>query len=544
MQAQNDQRGYQRIERSSATRVQSSAAQARVELYRGFVQFAEPLARTLGPAQRLVMNARNRQEVEFLANSATIALRIARLSNRHENIGAMLLRAMVNELHDRYGDGAATATVLARAMLREGFKFLAAGMNPAIMRNGIELGVRCAVQALATSVTPVSGEKMLADLATGVTADPEMGKILGEMFDILGDNVALITEEQLVPRLDREYISGGQWTAIPGERLLIPEGKASLELQHPLIMIVNETLETIAQVQPALELALSLPDKPPLLIVTREVRGDALNMLTLNHARGTIAVGVALLRTPILTTPDDLQDIATLCGGQVLSQLTGYAPQNVQASSLGRARKAVITRNNLIIADGVGEKRAIQQRLSVVRAQLSRLKRGSEDWEHQRVRLGRLAGGIGIVRIGAYSERERELKLEQVRKAVRVLDGIVESGVVPGGGAAYLSCRDAVQQAASACSDVEQAAGVAIVANALAAPFVQIVRNRGLHHPPLLLDEALRRGAGYGYDALSGEVVSMVERGILDSFQVMQAALEAAASLATMILTTESIVCS
>src|SRR5579883_1520774 len=177
MQAQNDQRGYQRIERSSATRVQSSAAQARVELYRGFVQFAEPLARTLGPAQRLVMNARNRQEVEFLANSATIALRIARLSNRHENIGAMLLRAMVNELHDRYGDGAATATVLARAMLREGFKFLAAGMNPAIMRNGIELGVRCAVQALATSVTPVSGEKMLADLATGVTADPEMGKI-------------------------------------------------------------------------------------------------------------------------------------------------------------------------------------------------------------------------------------------------------------------------------------------------------------------------------------------------------------------------------
>ncbi len=519
------------------------APEALMVLRRGFEKLATPLASTLGPSQRFVINEITPSEIELLADTGTIATRFIELKVRGENVGAMMLRNMVMQLHQNYGDGAATATVLAREMLRDGTRLLAAGINPAILRQGIERGIAIARQELKKQALPVDRPEMFTGVATGVTGDPALGKLLGEMLDMLGEQPGLIVGENEAPTIDREYIAGGQWVAIPGERLLIPEGSAGLELHRPLIMVIDEDLKELDQVQKALELVVSLPEKPPLLIVTREASGAALEALILNHIRGILTVGIALLRSGVLLYHEDMGDVAALTGAQVLSQETGRAPRAMQLNFFGRARKATMTRNSLTIIDGAGEGQAVRKRTAEVRAQIKNIedKNGGE-WQRLHARLGRLAGGIGVIKIGAYSERERDAKKEQVQKALRALEELHEAGAVPGGGVAYLQCIPAVLAASRACTSSDEAAGIALVATALEAPFTQIVRNYGKIYPPLALEEVHRLGPGYGFDGLRGEYACMVERGILDSARVAQAALEAAGSLAVMAITTDSIV--
>ncbi|GCE13782.1 TCP-1/cpn60 chaperonin family protein [Tengunoibacter tsumagoiensis] len=515
-------------------------------LKRGFETLATPIATTLGPSQRVVINAVTPSEIELLADTGTIARRFLELPNRGENIGAMLLRTMILQMHETYGDGAATATVLARAMLREGTRMTAAGMHSTLLKRGIERGVAIAQQQLDQQVQPVSGQEMLTKLSIALTGNEELGQIIGEMADVLGENAPIVIHDSEASHHDREYVSGGSWPGYPGERLLIPEGKAGLELQHPLILLINENVEELSQVQAALEFAVSLPEKPPLLLIARSIKGPARDALILNHTRGVLTIGIGILSSGIMTSIEDMGDMAALTGARVLSEETGYSPKRFMPSYLGQARKATITHSNITIIDGSGEQQQIRTRMSEIKARikqsLKEKKDSQEEREFLRARLGRLAGGVGVLKLSSASDKESEDQKERVRNALRVIEDVREHGVVAGGGVAYLSCIKAIEQAALACSQPDEAAGIALVAKALSAPFLQIVQNFGRVYPPLALDEVQRLGAGYGFDARTGQYVSMLEAGIFDSAYVVRAALEAASSVATMALTTEALI--
>ncbi len=512
-------------------------------LYKGVATMAAPLALTLGPAKGVIVNERSRGEAEILTDSSTIARRMVQLRGRGNNMGAMMLRTMVLEMHDRYGDGAATAAVMARAMLRDGVKMTAAGANPVLMMHGVERAVRVVERALAAQAHPVTDLAEVTSLATAVVGDAELGEVLGQMFDTLGEHATVITEDIPVPQLDHEYIRGGKWDGYIPSHLLVPEGNAGLILSNPLILLTDEELKTVDQVQPALELALADEDRPPLLVLARGISDVALATLITNHVRGVLTVGMLVLSSGLMNIHEDLADIAALTGGQVLSDVTGRSSQRVQPEFFGRARRVVLSSNGVIFADGAGDKQAIKQRIAEVRAELKLASRSHDsNWDTLRVRLARLSGGIGVLKLGAHTDQERDLKKEQVKKALRVLESAYDGGLVPGGGVAFLGCIPALCEARAVCQHEDEIYGVALVEAALKAPFLQIVRNHGKVHPPLALDAVQHLGSGYGFDVLRGDYVCMAERGILDSLSVMCGILNAATSLATMIMTTNTIV--
>jgi chaperonin GroEL len=436
----------------------------------------------------------------------------------------------------------ATASVLAQALLRGATRLVAAGADPMRLRPGIERGVAAAAEALAAQAVPAAGQDMLSRLATGVTGDPELGALLGEMFDILGVGAALLVEEFAAPHLDREYLDGGRWRARPAARALMPEGTAELTLDQPLVLVIDQKIDHLGQVQAALELAVRTPGRPALLLVARGIGGEALSTLTLNHARGALTIGAAIVTTSDPALSQDLDDIALMTGGQVLADLLGRPPQAVRPAYFGRARRATLSHEHLTIVGGSGDSQAIQQRVAELRGRVARLEYTHHDWERLRMRAARLAGGVGIIKVGAYTTRARDIKKELVKKALCVLAAALEEGLVPGGGVAYLNCRPAVLAARARCADADEAAGVGLVAAALDAPFAQIVSNHGGVYPPLARAEIERLGPGFGFDTLCGRYVSMADIGVLDSLSVTRGALRLAASTAVMASTTELVV--
>jgi chaperonin GroEL len=518
-----------------------SAPQTFACLRQGFDQLAALLALTLGPTQGIVLNDRDRRSPEMLADSATIARRVIELPQRGADAGAMTLRHMVWRLHERYGDGAATAAVLAQAMLQEASKSLAAGANPMLLRHGIERGVAAAGQSLAAQAEPAAGQETLARLATGITGDPQLGLILGEMFDVLGEYAAITVEEFVAPYLEREYLDGGRWPARPSSRLLMPGENSELLLQQPYVWVVDQKLDTLAQVQPALEAALQAPDKAPLFIIAREVTGEALGTLTLNHGRGKLVIGAATL-TNFGHLGEDLDDVALLTGATLLSEVTGRPAERTGLADFGRARQVTLSRERLTLVGGAGDRQAIRKQITELRQRLAQVDRADNEWDRLRLRAARLAGGIGVLKIGAHTKMERELKQEQAKKAIRTLEFALAEGVVTGGGVAYLAAVPAVLAIHQDCANEDEARGVAIVAAALAAPFKQIVYNHGLVHPAVALHEVSRLGPGYGFDALTGTYTPMASAGVLDCLSVTRGALEAAASAAAMLITTDVLV--
>jgi chaperonin GroEL len=528
---------------TTAERSLISSAHALATLYKGVATLAAPLALTLGPAQGVIVHERSRGEVEILTDSSTIARRVLRLPGRGSNMGAMMLRQMVLEMHDRYGDGAATAAVMARAMLCEGVKMVAAGANPVLMMHGIEHAIKIAERELTSQAHPIANLDELTALATAVVGDTELGEMLGQMFDTLGEHATVLTEDTPTSHLDHEYIRGGKWDGYIPSHLLIPAGNAGLVLNNPLIVLADEELKTIDQVRPMLELALAHADKPPLLILARNISDMALTTLITNHARGILTVGMLVLSSAAVPIHDDLTDIAALTGGHVLSPVTGRSSQSMQPEFFGKARRVVLSTNGVIIADGTGDSSTIRQRIAEVRAELKLALRSDEsNWDSLRMRLARLSGGIGVLKLGAYTEREREIKKEHVKKTLRALEAAHDGGLVPGGGAAYLACLPALCEAHAACQHEDEIYGIVAVEAALKAPFLQIVHNHGKMHPPLALDTVQHLGSGYGFDALHGDYACMSERRILDSLSVTLGALKAASSLAAMIMTTNTIV--
>lgn len=511
-------------------------------LRRGFDRLVMLLAPTLGPAGRTVLHSQGRASPEVLVDSGTIVRRVTELPDRAENVGAMILRNLVWTVHEEYGDGAATAGILAKGMLDEATRMIAAGAHPVLVRKGIERGVAVAVDTLASQAIPIAGQAMLTRLASGVTGDPEMGAILGEMIDILGADAALLVEEYAAPHLDRQYLDGGRWRARPATRLLMPEGRSELVLENPIVLVVEDALKTSEQIVPALDLAMKTRDKPPLLVVAKAISDEALQALTINHVRGTLTIGAMVLTSARSIAGDELEDLTLLAGGELLSELRGRPVARVSAESFGRARRATLGHRHLTFAGGAGEPTLIRQRIDDLRLQSRRPGATRDIVEKLRMRTARLSGGVGVLRVGAHTERERKIRTEQAKRAMRVFERTLRDGVVSGGGVAYLDCVEAVLAESRACTDRDEAAGMSTVAAALEAPFLQIVRNRGLVHPPLALAKIRRLGKGYGYDATTGQFGPMEEMGVLDSLGVTCGALETAASAVGATITIGSVV--
>jgi len=517
--------------------------QAFKSLSQGFEYLADLLALTLGPNQGVIVNARNGvTDPEFLVDSGTIARRVVQLPDRAEDAGAQILRTMVMEIHDKYGDGATTASVLASAMILKAGRLIAAGLNPMSIRNGIERGVKVALQVLMERAQPVSGQEMLANLALGVTGDEALAKILGEMFDILGQNAGLIFEEFYSPFLEREYLDGGRWTARPAARSFMPDGKNEVALENPLIVIADWELEKISQVQHMLELASQATPKRPLLLVARDIKSDALTTLLLNLSHGQLNISAIIPAANLFAMEIELEDIALMSGARNLTQAANLPVERMDPADFGQARRAVYTRETLAILGGAGNPEALQSKIAEIHLQMKGAERGSTDWDKLRLRAARLAGGVGILKIGAYTERERLLRIELAKKASRMLDLALADGILPGGGVAYLECQAAVQQEMTACSNEEEQRGIEVIVDALEAPFKQIVKNYGRIGPAIALEDIRRLGPGHGLDVRSGDYAHMTKTGILDCVTVLRGALQAAASAAVMAITTDVIV--
>jgi len=511
-------------------------------LHRGFERLAMLIAPTLGPMGGAVLHAAHGRRTEHLTDAGTIARRMMDVRDPAENTGAMLLRTLVLAMHERYGDGGATATVLARAMLAEAIRAVTVGAHPTLVRQGIERSAASAVQSLDAQARPARGEALLTRMATGVTADPELGEVLGEMFDLLGEHGAFHIEESPTPGIDREYLDGGRWRARPAARDLMPGDGARLVLNQPLVLVAADAAITAAQLVPVLEAARAMPDSPLLLVTGAGIEKEALATLLLNANRGTVTVGAMVLASSKPAIPDDLADLALFTGATIVAEERGRPWQRSGMAHLGRARTAILSRSHLVVTGGAGDRAQIQAGLADLRARSARADASRDERERLARRMARLAGGAGVLRVGGRTERERKVRKEQAERASRMFALALTGGVVPGGGGAYLGCVDAAWATHQAIVDRDEAAGAAAVARALEAPFLQIVENRGLLHPPLALDRVRSLGPDHGYDAVTGAFVHLAEAGMVDCLGVARGALEAAASTVATAITTGAIV--
>ena len=515
---------------------------ALLRLTAGFDHLAAVMAVTLGPTQGPILNALSRGSVELVSDAGTVARRIVEVPDRGRNAGAMILRHLSWQMHERFGDGAATAAVLSRAMVSAGVVRIAAGVDPASIGRGLERALPAALAALSAMSTPANGQAILEAAATGITGDAELAAVLGEIVDLLGPHAAMTIEELPISYLDREYVAGASWRAHPAARAMIPDGRPEIVLENALLMLVDQPLTEFDDVRPALELAMQAPGRRPLVIIAAKIGDRALATVIANQARGSMHVVAALINSSEAAHTDDLGDIAVLTGGTVLGDMLGRPPSRLRLEDLGSARRVTISRDTMTIVDGAGEAVSISERSSLLRRRMAGLTPSAEEWKRLQSRVARLGGGNAILKIGAHSKPELAHRRQQAEKAFRVLTGMLAEGVVPGGGVAYLACLPTVESMREHCAMSDEEHGVDLFLDALEAPFKQIVHNHGLVHSPVALDNAKRLGCGVGFDVRTGTYVDMRQQGILDSLQVTRGALQLATSTAVSVLTTGVVV--
>jgi chaperonin GroEL len=512
---------------------------ATAPLQRGFDQIANLLAATLGPTQGVILSKHEtRAAPEVLTDAATIARRIIALPNREEDVGAMLARNLVWRQHLRAGDGCATTAVLAQAILREARAYIAAGGNAMMLRRGIERAARAAVLALQTLARPAQTEH-LAQVAETMTGDAQLSAVLGEIFAKLGPNAHVTIEEYLAPYLERQYYEGGRFVGRLVSPYLITDTatrRASIAECH--VALYAGTVSSVDDVAPLLNIV-AQTEWRQVALIAKEISGTALMTLVLNHQQGQFKILAAELRENEAKRANDFQDLAVLTGATLLSPETGRTLAKIEPSDLGAAPRVEADAEELIVVAGEGDPAAMKQHADALRARIETLPEDDEEAENLRFRLARLNGQIAKLMIGAPTETERAVIHQQAEKAIRALPLALREGVVPGGGVAFLNCIPAVRALAG---EGDEKHGIEIVARALQEPFRRIAQNAGLDAPAVLIAEAQRRGANFGCDALTGQIVAMDDAGILDSVGVAREALQTAISGAVMALTTETMV--
>ncbi|MDA3876625.1 MAG: chaperonin GroEL [Halothiobacillus sp.] len=513
------------------------SSSARDRMLRGVNVLADAVKVTLGPKGRNVVIEKSFGSPHVTKDGVTVAREIE-LDDKFENMGAQMVKEVTSQTADIAGDGTTTATVLAAAIVREGLKAVAAGMNPMDLKRGIDQAVIAAVEELKKISKPCSDSKAIAQVATiSANSDVSIGKIISDAMEKVGKDGVITVEEGSGFENELDVVEGMQFDRGYLSPYFVNNQKTmSVELEDPYVLLHDKKISNIRELLPALEGAAKAGK--PLLIVAEDIEGEALATLVINVMRGIVKV--AAVKAPGFGDRRKamLQDLAILTGGQVVSEEVGLSLEKITLDDLGTAKRILITKENTTIIGGAGAKADIEGRVTQIRAQMETT---SSDYDKEKLqeRIAKLAGGVAVIKVGAATEVEMKEKKDRVDDALHATRAAVEEGVVPGGGVALIRALEAIRGLTGANAD--QTTGISIALRAMEDPLRQIVANCG--EEPSVVVNQVRSGTGnFGYDASNGTFGDMIEMGILDPTKVTRSALQNAGSVAGLMITTECMI--
>ena len=513
--------------------------EARKALCAGIDTLADTVKITLGPKGRNVVLSKKFGAPVITNDGVTIAKEIE-LKDEFENMGAQLVREVATKTNDAAGDGTTTATVLAQAMVTEGMKNVTAGANPMDIRRGMSKAVTKAVETIKAHSQKVKDSNDIARVGTISAGDPEIGRLIAEAMEkVTSDGVITIEENKTTAETYNEIVEGMQFDrGYLTPYMVTDTDKMEAVLDNAAILITDKKISVIQDLVPLLEQVMQNGMK--LLIVAEDIEGEALSTLIVNRLRGTL--NVCAVKAPGFgdRRKEMLQDIAILTGGQVISEELGLTLKDATIDMLGRARQIKVTKENTIIVDGMGDQQAIKDRVAQIRAQIG-VTTSEYDKEKLQERLAKLAGGVAVIKVGAATETEMKEKKLRIEDALNATKAAVEEGIVAGGGTIYVNVIPAVTALLNS-TEGDERVGVSLVAKALEAPIRQIAANAGIDGSVVLEKVRSAGKNGYGFDAYKEEYCDMIASGIVDPAKVTRSALENAASVSGMVLTTESLV--
>ena len=512
-------------------------AEARAALERGVNQLADTVRVTLGPKGRNVVLAKP-YGAPLITNEGVPIAKEIELEDGFENMGAQLIREVASRTNDVAGDGTTTATVLAQAMVNAGMKNLAAGANPIVLRKGMKKATDKAVEAIASMSKPVEGKEQIAKVAAVSSGDEEVGKLVADAMEKVSKDGVITIEESKTMKTELDLVEGMQFDrGYISAYMATDMDKMEATLDNPYILITDKKISNIQELLPLLEQIVQSGSK--LLIIAEDIEGEALTTLIVNKLRGTFSV--AAVKAPGYgdRRKEMLQDIAILTGGQVISDELGLDLKEATLEQLGRAKSVKVQKESTVIVDGEGDKEAIKARVNQIKGQIEETT-SEFDREKLQERLAKLAGGVAVVRVGAATETEmKEAKL-RMEDALAATKAAVEEGIIAGGGSAYIHTTKVLQELVDTLEGDEKT-GAQIIMKALEAPLFHIAANAGLEGS-VIINKVKESEVGIGFDAYKEEYVDMVKAGILDPAKVTRSALQNATSVASTLLTTESVV--
>ena len=512
--------------------------EARRALEKGVNALADTVKITLGPKGRNVVLDKKFGAPLITNDGVTIAKEIE-LEDPFENMGAQLVKEVSTKTNDVAGDGTTTATLLAQAIIREGLRNLAAGANPMVLKKGIEAGVAAAVAGLQEISQPITNKQAIAQVASISAGDETIGQLISDAMETVGKDGVITVEESKTMKTEMTTVEGMQFDRGYASAYMVTDTeKMEAVLDNPFILITDKKISNIQEILPVLEQVVQAGRK--LLIIAEDVEGEALATLVVNKLRGTFTC--VAVKAPGFgdRRKEMLRDIAVLTGGQVISDELGMELKEATIDLLGTARQVKVDKENTTIVEGAGRPEDIAGRVQSIRSQIEET---TSDYDREKLqeRLAKLAGGVAVIQVGAATEiemKERKLRIEDALAATRAA---VEEGIVPGGGIALLNVLPNVRaELANYAGDAKT--GVEIIVRALEEPLRQIAKNAGIDGSVIVENVKNAHKPGYGYDALKGEYVDMIERGIIDPTKVTRSALQNASSVSALVLTTESLV--
>jgi chaperonin GroEL len=510
---------------------------ARAKMLAGVNVLANAVKVTLGPKGRHVVLDKSFGAPTITKDGVSVAKEIE-LADKFENMGAQMVKEVASKANDEAGDGTTTATVLAQAIVTEGLKSVAAGMNPMDLKRGIDKAVIAAVAALKDLSVPCADNKAIAQVGTiSANSDLEVGELIAEAMDKVGKEGVITVEEGQALQNELEVVEGMQFDrGYLSPYFMNNQENGTVELDNPFILLVDKKVTNIREMLPTLE-AVAKASKP-LLLIAEDVEGEALATLVVNNMRGIVKV--AAVKAPGFGDRRKamLQDIATLTGGTVISEEIGLELEKVTLEDLGTAKRVVVNKDNTIIVDGAGEETAIKGRISQIRSQIEE---STSDYDKEKLqeRLAKLAGGVAVIKVGAATEVEMKEKKARVEDALHATRAAVEEGVVPGGGVALVRAATVVGSLKG--DNEDQTHGIKLLLRAMEAPMRQIAANAGAEAS--VVTNAVKNGEGnFGFNAANDTYGDMIEMGILDPTKVVRSALQFAASIASLMITTECMI--
>ncbi|SCK00863.1 chaperonin GroEL [uncultured Clostridium sp.] len=510
--------------------------EARRAMQAGVDKLADTVKVTLGPKGRNVILDKKFGSPLITNDGVSIAREIE-LEDPYENMGAQLVKEVATKTNDVAGDGTTTATLLAQAIIREGLKNVTAGANPILLRNGIRKAVDVAVEEIKNSSKPVNGKEDIARVAAISAADNEIGKLIADAMETVGNEGVITVEESKSMGTELEVVEGMQFDrGYVSAYMVTDTEKMEAVLDNPLILITDKKISNIQEILPILEQIVQSGRK--LLIIAEDIEGEAMTTLVVNKLRGTF--NCVAVKAPGFgdRRKEMLQDIATLTGGEVISEELGRDLKEVTLEMLGEAESVKVSKENTTVVNGRGSKDAIKDRVNQIKTQIEETT-SEFDREKLQERLAKLAGGVAVIKVGAATETELKERKLRIEDALAATKAAVEEGIVSGGGTAYVSIINKVSELTSDIPDTQ--VGINIILRALEEPMRQIATNAG-DEASVIVDKVKNSENGIGYDALHGEYVNMIKAGIVDPTKVTRSALQNAASVASTFLTTEAAV--